>query len=133
MAVRQMPISPHLQIYKWTVPTMVASIGHRATGIVLYSGAVGLVYWLVALAFGPSAFSTAQWFFHLAIGQALVCLWSFAFFYHLLNGIRHLCFDSGIGFSIRASTRSGWLVVLGALAMTGAAWAFGWLILGGVI
>ncbi len=134
------PTSPHLGIYRWQI-TMTLSILHRASGVVLYSGALGLVYWLVALALGPQAFATAGWFFHLWIGQALLCLWSLAFFYHLLNGVRHLVWDAGYGFDKpihRASGAltyrvSGWLVVLSSLALTAAAWTLGWLLAGGAL
>lgn len=140
MTPDSMPVSPHLGIYRWRI-TMTLSILHRMSGIVLFSGALGLVYWLVALSLGPDAFATASWFFHFWVGQALLCLWSLAFFYHLLNGVRHLVWDTGRGFDkpIHAehgalSYRvSGWMVVVGALVLTGAAWAFGWLILGGVV
>ncbi len=120
---------------------MTLSILHRASGIVLYSGALGLTYWLVALALGPHAFATARWFFHFGVGQAFLCLWSLAFFYHLLNGTRHLLWDSVRGFDkpIHAEHGaleyrvSGWLVVVGSLVLTGAAWAFGWLLVNGVL
>ncbi|MDN5865031.1 MAG: succinate dehydrogenase, cytochrome b556 subunit [Gammaproteobacteria bacterium] len=135
-----MPTSPHIGIYRWRI-TMTLSILHRLAGIVLYSGALGLVYWLVSLSLGPGAFATAGWFFHLWIGQALLCLWSLAFFYHLLNGVRHLLWDTGRGFDkpIHAERGaltyrvSGWMIVVGALLLTALAWIFGWLILGGAL
>lgn len=129
---RSMPISPHLGIYRWPL-SMTLSILHRISGVVLYSGALGLVYWLVALAAGPNAFATASWFFHSWIGQAFLCLWSLTFFYHLLTGIRHLVWDSGWGFERREYRLSGWLVVLGTVGLTAAAWIFGWLIAGGAL
>ncbi|MGH8224974.1 MAG: succinate dehydrogenase, cytochrome b556 subunit [Gammaproteobacteria bacterium] len=138
MTSDSMPIAPHIGIYRWRI-TMTLSILHRASGIVLYSGALGLVYWLLALSLGPHAFATASWFFHLWIGQALLCLWSLAFFYHLLNGIRHLFWDAGHGFDkpihkasgALAYRVSGWLVVVSALVLTAAAWIFGWMLAGG--
>ncbi|MGH8162695.1 MAG: succinate dehydrogenase, cytochrome b556 subunit [Gammaproteobacteria bacterium] len=140
MSTDTRPIAPHLGIYRWRI-TMTLSIVHRASGMVLYSGALGLTYWLVALALGPHAFATARWFFHFWVGQALLCLWSLAFFYHLLNGVRHLVWDTGRGFDKPVHAErgalqyrvSGWVVVTGALVLTAAAWAFGWLIWGGVL
>lgn len=129
---RQMPTSPHIGIYRWQI-TMTLSILHRASGIVLYSGALALVYWLVALAMGPSAFHTASWFFHFWVGEALLSLWSLAFFYHLLNGVRHLAWDMGRGFDKPNYRLSGWAVVCLALLLTAVAWAFAWLIVGGVL
>lgn len=130
MPSRSMPVSPHLGIYRWQI-TMTLSILHRVSGVVLYSGALGLVYWLVALALGPDAFAQAGWFFRSWIGQILLCVWSLAFFYHLLNGIRHLAWDAGYGFTKRAYHASGWFVVASAATLTGFAWAFGWLLAGG--
>lgn len=129
MPPESMPLSPHLGIYRWQI-TMTLSILHRASGVVLYAGACALVYWLVALALGPQAFATASRFFGSWIGQALLCLWSLAFFYHLLNGVRHLAWDAGWGFSRGAYRASGWLVVVCALALTGIAWACAWLLAG---
>ena len=140
MSSNSMPTSPTLGVYRWQI-TMTLSILHRASGLVLLSGALGLVYWLVALALGPGAFTTASWFFHSWIGQALLCLWSLAFFFHLLNGIRHLAWDAGYGFDEwvhRAHGAldyrvSGWVVVVCSIGLTAAAWAFGWLLAGGAL
>lgn len=129
MPSKSMPLSPHLGIYRWQIP-MTLSILHRLSGVVLYFGAVGFVYWLVALALGPRAYAGASWFFHFWVGQALLCAWSLAFFYHLLNGVRHLAWDTGYGFTKRAYYASGWAVVLCSAVLTGAAWAFAWLIAG---
>lgn len=126
------PLSPHLGVYRWQI-TMTLSIFHRVSGLVLYLGALGLVYWLLALALGPRSFASASWFFHFWVGQALLCLWSLAFFYHLLNGIRHLSWDAGYGFGRLSYHLSGWTVVVSALILTGAAWTFGWLLSGGVL
>lgn len=130
MSSNSMPTSPHLGVYRWQI-TMTLSILHRLSGTVLLSGALGLVYWLVALALGPRAFAQAGWFFHSWIGQALLCAWSLAFFFHLCNGIRHLSWDAGFGFGKRAYHASGWTVVACALVLTGFAWAFGWLLAAG--
>ena len=130
MLSNSMPISPHIGIYRWQI-TMTLSILHRLSGLVLLSGALGLVYWLVALALGPQTFAQAGWFFHSWLGQLLLCVWSLAFFFHLLNGIRHLAWDAGFGFSKRVYRASGWVVVVCALVLTGFAWAFGWILLAG--
>ncbi|HYW76762.1 MAG TPA: succinate dehydrogenase, cytochrome b556 subunit [Gammaproteobacteria bacterium] len=130
MSSNSMPTSPHMSVYRWQI-TMTLSILHRLSGVVLLSAALGLVYWLVSLAMGPAAFARAHWFFSLWIGQAFLCLWSLAFFYHLLNGIRHLTWDAGYGFTKRVYRTSGWLVVVSAITLTGVAWAIGWLLAAG--
>lgn len=130
MSSNSMPTSPHLGVYRWQI-TMTLSILHRLSGIVLLSGALGLVYWLVALALGPVAYAQSGRFFASWIGQVLLCAWSLAFFFHLLNGIRHLSWDAGFGFTRRAYRASGWFVVASALVLTGFAWAFGWILAAG--
>src|SRR3546814_20885151 len=58
MTTHQRPLSPHLQVYRWQI-TMLMSIAHRASGVLLSLGALGLVGWLLALAAGPAAYE--QW------------------------------------------------------------------------
>jgi len=104
------PISPHLQIYKPQL-TSVLSITHRATGVFLSLGIPLFVYWVWSLEQGPEAYATARAFIGSVFGRALLFFWSFAFFYHLCNGIRHLFWDIGKGFELPDVYRSGWLVV----------------------
>jgi succinate dehydrogenase / fumarate reductase cytochrome b subunit len=118
------PLSPHLQIYKWQI-TMVLSISHRLTGLALSLGTLLLVWWLVALARGPEAFASAQSFVGSWFGRLLLLGWSFSLFFHLVNGIRHLCWDAGYGFEIKTTTVSGWVVVAASLALTVIAWVAG--------
>ena len=53
------PLSPHLQIYRWQL-TSVLSILHRAAGIALSAGAILLVWWLVAAATGPETYDGVE-------------------------------------------------------------------------
>ena len=118
------PLSPHLQIYRPQI-TSVLSIGHRLTGLALSLGTLLLVWWLVALARGPEAFASAQSFVGSWFGRLLLLGWSFSLFFHLANGIRHLCWDAGYGFEIKTTTVSGWVVVAASLALTVIAWVAG--------
>lgn len=117
----QRPLSPYW-IYRWQI-TMVLSSLHRITGLLLSLGAVVLAVWLVALASGPEAYGDVQqivgsgWFKPLLIG------WTFCFFFHLLNGVRHLAWDAGYGFDKAHIQTSGWTVVVATFAAT-AAFAF---------
>ena len=122
MSVRPRPLSPHLGIYRLQISNTL-SIIHRLTGAGLSVGLVALAYWLVALAGSPSAYATAAGFFASPFGLLLIGGWTFAFFYHLLNGIRHLFWDAGYGFARMQRHASGWLVVAGA-ALSGAATLF---------
>jgi succinate dehydrogenase / fumarate reductase cytochrome b subunit len=118
------PLSPHLQIYRPQI-TSVLSISHRATGLALSVGTLLLVWWLVALARGPEAFASAQSFVGSWFGRLLLLGWTFSLFFHLANGIRHLCWDAGYGFEIKTATISGWVVVAVSAALTVIVWVVG--------
>ena len=124
------PLSPHLQVYRPQI-TSTLSILHRLTGIALAAGTLLLTWWLAALASGPEAFAAAQDFIGSLIGRLMLFGWSFALFYHLCNGIRHLAWDAGYGYEINTATRTGWLVVAGAVALTLVAWVAGYMMMGG--
>ncbi len=129
MTSQNRPLSPHLQVYRPQL-TSVLSIVHRMTGVALAVGALLLVWWLVAAASGPVAFAMVQDFNGSWFGRLLLLGWSFALFYHLCNGIRHLVWDSGHGFELPQVYRSGWLVVLGSVALTVLAWLWGYASMG---
>jgi len=118
------PLSPSLQIYRPQL-TSVLSFGHRITGIALSVGTLGLVVWLIAAAAGPHAYSTVQAFMRSWLGFVLLFGWSFSFFFHLCNGIRHLAWDAGYGFELRTIYASGWAVVAASAFLTAAAWVVG--------
>lgn len=128
MAADNRPLSPHLQVYRWQW-TMAYSILHRATGIALSVGTLALVWWLIALASGPEAFDIAQDVMGSIIGRLALFGWTFALFYHLANGIRHLVWDSGYGFDLDVAALSGHAVPFAATVLTIVAWVFGYMAL----
>lgn len=123
------PLSPHLQIYRPQI-TSVLSILHRFTGVALAVGTLLLVWWLVAAAAGPDAFATAQGFVGSILGRLLLLGWSWALFYHLCNGIRHLAWDIGWGFDLKSVYATGWTVVAASFLLTIVAWVAGYAVLG---
>ena len=125
MASDNRPLSPHLQVYRWQW-TMALSIVHRMTGVALAIGTPLLVYWLAAAALGPEAFATAQGLIGSIIGRLLLFGWTFALFYHLCNGIRHLVWDAGFGFELDNAYRSGLAVVGASGALTLLSWILGY-------
>ena len=110
------PLSPHLQVYRPQM-TSILSILHRVTGVALTAGTLLLTWWLVAAAYGPHAFATVQGFIGSFVGQLLLWGFTFALFYHLGNGIRHLAWDFGWGFELTEVRTSG----IAMLAFAGAA------------
>jgi succinate dehydrogenase / fumarate reductase cytochrome b subunit len=119
--VRERPLSPHLQVYRWQVQ-MVTSILHRATGIVLVVGSLIVTWGLLALAAGPESWSIFTAFTRSAIGFLILFGWSWSLAFHLLNGIRHLVQDAGYGYKIDAFVRSSWIAIFGSLALTVLIW-----------
>lgn len=128
MADKQRPLSPHLQIYRKQVQ-MMTSITHRATGIALAVGSLVVVCGLLQLAAGESSFNQFRQIAGSSIGMILMLLWSWALFYHLCNGIRHLVQDAGLGYEIPQFVRSSWLSVAGSVVLTVAVWA--WVLMAG--
>ena len=122
MAAGNRPLSPHLQIYRPQI-TSVLSISHRFSGALLAAGLFALVAWLAALASGPQAYATAVTVFAAWPVKLLLFAVSFAFFFHFANGLRHLWWDSGRGFEISQVYASGWLVVAVAVVLTLGTWA----------
>jgi succinate dehydrogenase / fumarate reductase cytochrome b subunit len=116
------PLSPHLSIYRWQVQ-MVTSILHRATGVALAGGTILLLVALLALASGPDAWARLAAFCNAWYGRILLVGWTWAFAFHLLNGIKHLLQDVGWGFTIPQFVRNGWLAVAGSVVLTVLIWA----------
>ena len=113
------PLSPYMQyVNTQTIHTMGFSILHRITGLALSVGSLVLAYWLVAAASGPDRYSAAQAVLASGWMKVLLIGWAFAFWYHFLNGIRHLFWDSGRGFELKTSRNSGYSVLIGALVLT---------------
>lgn len=123
------PLSPHLGIWRWTI-TMALSITHRLTGVALALGAVLLVWWLVALANGPEAYAQAQDLMGSPLGRLVLFCFTLALFFHLLNGLRHLAWDVGLGFSLSAARATSIAVLVLSLALTVAAWFIGYAAMG---
>lgn len=124
------PLSPHLQTYRWTL-TMVLSIIHRATGVALYFGTLLLSWWLIAVAFGPTAYAHVQAFTGSFIGRLIVLAYTWALLHHLLSGIRHFVWDLGYGFKPNEREALTWGALIGGIALTVLVWIIAYAIGGG--
>jgi len=123
------PLSPHIQIYRWTL-TMMLSILHRATGIALYAGSALLAWWLMATASGPEAYAlvrdiSASW-----IGRLVLFGYSWALFHHMFGGVRHFIWDTGRGFDLKHVELIARSTAIAPLLLTGLAWVLGYMYLG---
>ncbi|MBT8091546.1 MAG: succinate dehydrogenase, cytochrome b556 subunit [Gammaproteobacteria bacterium] len=121
MSYHDRPLSPHISIYRWPI-TMVLSILHRITGIALSLGFVALVAWLFDAAAGPETYAVFLSAMDSVIGKLLLIGWSFAFFYHLSNGARHLVWDAGRGLEKEQANASSWWVLINTVALTAIFW-----------
>ena len=115
------PLSPHLSVYRWPI-TMTLSILHRATGAGLSLGFAVLAVWLTSAATSAECYAAVNGFLRSTIGQLLLIGWSFAFFFHLSNGVRHLFWDAGRGFEKHQANASAWFVIVLTVALTIALW-----------
>jgi succinate dehydrogenase / fumarate reductase cytochrome b subunit len=129
MTARNRPLSPHLQIYRPQL-TSVLSITHRASGIALAFGTLLLMWWIASVVRGPDAFALVQHFLASFIGRLLLFGWTWALFFHLANGVRHLAWDAGLGFDLESTTVSGWLAVAASAVLTLVTWLVGYVMLG---
>jgi succinate dehydrogenase / fumarate reductase cytochrome b subunit len=96
----------------------VLSITHRGTGVFLTAGAFFLTCWLLALADGPEQFENLQTHLTSWYGQCLVYAFVFSLYFHLCNGIRHLCWDVGLGLDIDTTYKTGYAVVAATIILT---------------
>jgi len=121
MSKSDRPLSPHLSIYRWPI-TMTLSILHRATGVAMSLGLVVLAYWLLTVSSGSAEYASFTALMSTLVGQLLLIGWSFAFFYHFANGVRHLVWDTGHGFEKHQANASAWLVLTLSIGMTAMYW-----------
>ncbi|MDP7143012.1 MAG: succinate dehydrogenase, cytochrome b556 subunit [Alphaproteobacteria bacterium] len=117
----QRPLSPHLQVYKPQM-TSVLSILHRMTGFAMAVGILVVVWMLVAAASGEQAYNVFLHYVGSKVGMVLLFGWSVAFFYHMSNGIRHLFWDMGYLFKLQNAFRAGYVVLLSTVVLTGLLW-----------
>jgi succinate dehydrogenase / fumarate reductase, cytochrome b subunit len=121
MAAKQRPLSPHLQVYKPQITT-VLSIMHRGAGVVNAIGGLLLAAWLVCVASNPECFAWCQTLLSSMLGKFALFIFSASLIYHLLNGIRHLLWDIGWGMDISTVERTGVFVITLAVLLTALLW-----------
>ena len=124
--LRDRPLSPHLQIYRWTW-TMAMSIAHRVTGGALYVGTILVAAWLLSMASGPAAFERAQWFFSSIIGRLILFVYTYILMQHMIGGIRHLIWDFGYGMEPGTRMNMARATPIAAAILTVLIWAVAFL------
>lgn len=117
MDPRQRPLSPHLQVYKPQLTSML-SIMHRGSGVFLSFGILVLAAWVIAIGYSKETFECVNSFFQGFWGKVLFSAFVAGFFYHFCNGMRHLMWDIGRGFEISTVYKTGWSVLVVSACFT---------------
>ena len=118
---RARPLSPHLQVWRFHV-TMLGSILHRISGAGLYVGALILAGWAVSLASGPDTYACFMAALGSIPGKLVLFALTLGFFYHLAQGVQHLFWDVGRGFSLPAANLASMACIVVAIAASVAVW-----------
>ena len=123
------PLSPFMlgQYYRFQISSLL-SITHRLTGVALAIGTLFIAIWVLSAVAGPDAYARFAWFARTPIGLLLLLGWSWALFFHLCNGIRHLVWDVGYAFEKKHVDLGGWIVVAASLVLTALVWATAYLL-----
>ncbi len=118
------PLSPHIQIYKWHISSLV-SITTRITGIINIIVISLLCFWVSLLLLGEQNYNFIYNFFNSFIGKFFVIgvTWSFSF--QVLSEIRHLIMDLGYGFDLKTTKITGSIVIIGSFVLTILIYLFG--------
>ena len=111
------PLSPHLQIYKWQISSLL-SITHRIVGVINFFAITLICLWSISLFFGQSSYQNIQIFLNTIFGKFLVVSLCWTFSFHILNEIRHLFCDAGYGFDLKVAKITGVLAFIGSFILT---------------
>ena len=117
MQEKNNPLSPHLQIYKWQISSLL-SITHRIVGVINILAISAICFWSLFLFLGAENYEVLNNFFNSFFGKfiAVGLCWTFSF--HILNELRHLFWDMGYGFDLKISRITGVLALVGSFALT---------------
>ena len=111
------PLSPHLQIYRWHISSLL-SITHRISGVINLMALILIFFWLIAFSFGENNYELFLIIINSFFGKFILIGFTWSMNFHLLSGIRHLVWDIGYGFEIKTANVSGIIVIISSLAFT---------------
>ena len=117
------PLSPHLQIYRWHISSLL-SITHRISGLINLLALILIFFWLIVLSLGESNYELFLFIINSFFGKFILIGFSWSMIFHLLSGIRHLAWDLGYGFEIKTANISGVVVIISSLVLTIIFWLF---------
>ena len=111
------PLSPHIQIYKWHISSLV-SISHRITGIINIVVITLICLWVSLLLFGESNYTVINTLLNSSIGKFIILCITWSFCFQVLSEIRHLIMDLGYGFELKMTKITGLIVIFGSIFLT---------------
>ena len=117
------PLSPHLQIYRWHISSLL-SITHRISGVINLLALILIFFWLIVLSFGESNYELFLLIINSFFGKFILIGFTWAMSFHILSGIRHVAWDLGYGFEIKTANISGIIVIICSLVLTIIFWLF---------
>ncbi len=118
------PLSPHLQIYKWQISSLL-SITHRIVGVINFFAIIFICLWAMLIIFGQSNYSIINLFLNSGFGKFLAISLCWTFSFHILNELRHLLWDAGYGFDLKVAKITGVFVFIGSFVLTILFYIFG--------
>ena len=124
MTDNQNPLSPHLQIYRWHISSLL-SITHRISGVINLLALILIFFWLLILSFSENNYELFLISINSFFGKFILIGFTWSMNFHLLCGIRHLIWDLGYGFEIKTANISGVIVIISSLVLTILFWLFG--------
>ena len=117
------PLSPHIQIYRWHISSLL-SITHRISGVINLLALIFIFFWLIALSLGTNNYGLFLLVINSFFGKFILIGFTWSMSFHLLSGIRHLVWDLGYGYEIKTANISGIIVIIYSLALTVVYWMF---------
>ena len=124
MKENQNPISPHLQVYRWYVSSLL-SITHRIAGVINLLALILIFVWLLSLNLGEYNYELFLLGINTFFGKFILITFTWSMSFHILSGIRHLAWDMGYGFEIKTANISGIIVIIFSLVITIMFWLLG--------
>ena len=111
------PLSPHLQIYKWHISSLL-SITHRVVGVINYFAFIVICFWAISLFFGENFYRPFEIVLNTFFGKFLIISLCWTFSFQILNEIRHLAWDAGFGFDLKIAKITGVITLIGSFILT---------------
>ena len=111
------PLSPHLQIYKWHISSLL-SITNRVVGVINFFALIIICFWAISLFFGENFYRSFEIVLNTFYGKFLIISLCWTFSFQILNEIRHLVWDAGFGFDLKVAKISGFITLIGSFILT---------------